>query len=91
MNKRTKHVRKEPPCDNKSRLCKTHVEDVTHIISNCHFMSAHYYLPVKHNMVDTLFKKVTKMSHPEIKPTKEINEPKYMHNSVIMNTGGIVL
>ena len=56
---------KEPPCDNKCRLCKTNVEDVIHIISVCPFMSASYYLPMRHDMVTkTLY--------------KEINEQEYM-------------
>ena len=41
INKRARDSGKEPPCNNKSFLCKTNIEDVIHIISGCIFMSAH--------------------------------------------------
>ena len=61
INKRARDVGKEPSCDNKYRLCKTNVEDVIHVISCCPFMSTHYYLPIRHDMVaKTLYKEIIK-------------------------------
>ena len=42
INKRARDAAKERPCDNKTRLCKTNVEDVIHIISCCPFIPASY-------------------------------------------------
>ena len=67
INKRPKDAGKEPPCDNKCRLCKTNVEDVIHTINCCPFKSAHYYLPMRHDMVaKTLYKEIIKKKHPKI-------------------------
>ena len=78
INKRARDAAKEPPCDNKSRLCKTNVEDVIHIISCCPFMPASYYLPMRYDMVaKTLYKEIIK-KHIEIEVPKEINEQKYI-------------
>ena len=67
LNKRARDAGKERPCDNKCRLCKTNVEDVIHIISGCPFMSARYYLPMRHDMVaKILYKEIIKKNHPEI-------------------------
>ena len=75
LNKRARDAGKEPPCDNKCRLCKTNVEDVIHIISGCPFMSARYYLPMRHDMVArTLYKEIIKKNHPEVEARKEISE-----------------
>ena len=61
INKRARDAGKKPPCDNKCRLCKTNFEDVIHIISCCPFMSARYYLPMRHDMVaKTLYKEIIK-------------------------------
>ena len=67
LNKRARDAGKEPPCDNKCRLCKTNVEDVIHIISGCPFMSARYYLPMRHDMsqkpcTKKLLKRITQKS-----------------------------
>ena len=35
--------------DNKFRICKVHVEDVTYIISSCSKISSLYYLPIRHD------------------------------------------
>ena len=78
INKRARDAGKEPPCDNRCHLCKTNVEDVIHIISCCHFMSARYYLPMRHDMVaKTLYKEMIK-KHPEIEVPKEVNEQEYI-------------
>lgn len=75
-NKRANVAGKEPSCDNKFRLCKANVECVTHIISSCPFMSARYYLPMRHGMVTkTLFKEAIRENHLEMKPPKEVNQP----------------
>ena len=79
LNKRTRDAGKEPPCDNNCRLCKTNVEDVVHITSCCPFMSARYYLPMRHDMVTkTLYKEIIKKNPPEIEAPKEINEQEYI-------------
>ena len=79
LNKRARDVGKEPPCDNKCCLCKTNVEDVIHIISCCPFMSALYYLPMRHDMVaKILHKEIIKKYHPEIEAPNEINEQEYI-------------
>ena len=79
INKRARDAGKEPPCDNKCRLCKTNVEDVIHIISCCPFMPSRYYLPMRHNMVaKTLYKEIIKKNHPEIEAPKEINKQEYI-------------
>ena len=45
-------------------------------------MSTRYYVPMRYDMVaKTLFKEVIRQNHPEIKPTKEINEPEYIQKS----------
>ena len=60
-------------------LCKTNVEDVIHIISGCPFMSARYYLPMRHDMgAKTLHKEIFNKNHPEIEAPKEINEQEYI-------------
>ena len=42
---------KTPTISNKSRLCKTNIEVITHIISACPLMSSRYYLPLRHDPV----------------------------------------
>ena len=65
LNKRARDAGKEPSCDNKFHLCKTNVENVIHIISCCPFMSARYYLPLRHDMVaKTLYKEISKKESP---------------------------
>ena len=74
INKRARDPGKEPPC-NKSRLCKTNVEDVIHKISCCPFMPACYYPLMRHDMVaKTLCKEMNKTT----KKMKEINEQEYI-------------
>ena len=65
MNKRAKDAGKEPPCDNKCRLCKANVADVTHLINSCPFISADYYISMRTDMVaKTLFKEISKKESP---------------------------
>ena len=45
----------QPTNGNKCRLCKVHVEDVTHIISSCSKMSSRYYLPIWHDVIPKYF------------------------------------
>ena len=45
----------QPTNGNKCRLCKVHVEDVTHIISSCSKMSSRYYLPIQHDVIAKYF------------------------------------
>ena len=49
--KRVKDAGKEPPYAKKCRLCRTNVEDVTHITGSYPFRSVRYYLPMRHDMV----------------------------------------
>ena len=65
--------------NNKCRLCKTNVEDVIHIISCCPFMSARYYLPMRHDMVaKTLYKNIIKKNTQKLKfPRKSMNKSTY--------------
>ena len=37
--------------NNKCRLCKEQVEDITHVISSCGKLSSRYYLPLRHDIV----------------------------------------
>ena len=79
INKRARDSGKEPPCNNKCRLCKTNVEDVIHVISGCKFMSARYYLPMRHDMIaKSLYKEIIRKNHPEIETPEEINEQEYI-------------
>ena len=45
----------QPTNDNKCRLCKVHVEDVTHIISSCSKMTSRYCLPIRHDVIAKYF------------------------------------
>ena len=51
LNKRQRDEGKTPTINNKCRLCKTNVEDITHIISACPMMSSRYYLPLRHDPI----------------------------------------
>ena len=51
INKRQRNEGKTPTISNKCRLCKTNIEDITHIISACPMMSSRYYLPLRHDPV----------------------------------------
>ena len=51
INKRQRDERKTPTISNKFRLCKTNIEDITHIISACSMMSSRYYLPLRHDPI----------------------------------------
>ena len=50
-NKRHRDEGKTPSISNKCRLCKTNIEDITHIVSACPMMSSWYYLPLRHDPV----------------------------------------
>ena len=68
ISKRATNAGKEPPCDNNRCLCETNVEDVIHIISCCRFISARYYLPMRHDMVaKNLHKEIIKKTTHELK------------------------
>ena len=65
----------QPTNDNKCRLCRVHVEDVTHIISSCNKMSSRYYLPIRHDVnVKYLFETIRKKKDPECKVDYKRNE-----------------
>ena len=60
---------------NKGRLCKVHVEEVTHIISSCSKMSSRYYLPVRHDVIAKYFYETIRgKNHPECKIEYKGNE-----------------
>ena len=43
LNKRQRDEGKTPTINNKCRLCKTNIEDITHIISACPMMSSFFF------------------------------------------------
>ena len=49
--RRDKKSGKQPTSNNRCRLCKYQVEDVSHIISSCSKMSVRYYLPMRHDVI----------------------------------------
>ena len=49
--KRARDSVKTPDCNNKSRLCTTNVEDISHVIVGCFHMSSRHYLPLRHDKV----------------------------------------
>ena len=51
INKRQRDSGSPPSVNNRCRLCKSNVEDITHIISSCPMMSSRYYLPMRHDPV----------------------------------------
>ena len=68
IHKRDKDASKQPRCDNRCRLCRECVEDITHVISRCPKMSIRYYLPLRHDVVaKTLFNALRKKDCPEEK------------------------
>ena len=78
INKRARDAGKKPSCDNKCRLCKTNVEDVIHIISCCPFMSARYFLPMRHMVAKILYKKIIRKTTQKLKfPRKSMNKSTY--------------
>ena len=89
INKRARDAGKERPFGSKCRLCKTNVKDVIHIISCCPFMSARYYLPMRHDVVaTTLYKEIIKKATQKLKfQRKSMNKSTYKKQE-IMNIGG---
>ena len=51
INKRQRDSGALPTGNCRCRLCKSSIEDVTHIISSCPMMSSRYYLPMRHDAV----------------------------------------
>ena len=65
----------QPTNDNKCRLCKIHVEDVTHIISSCNKMSSRYYLPIRHDVIAKYFyETIRRKKNPKCKIEYKGNE-----------------
>ena len=79
INKRIRDAWKEPPCDNKRRLHKTNAEDVIRIISCFPFMSARYYLPMRHYMVaKNLYTEIIRKTTQKVKfQRKSMNKSSY--------------
>ena len=74
-NKRDRDSGKAPTCNNKSRLCLTAIEDVTHVICNCPEMSARYYLPLRHDRMGKILYSSHIQKHlPETK-VEQLQEP----------------
>ena len=71
INKRQRDSGTLPTVNNRCRLCKSNIEDVTHIISSCPMMSSRYYLPMRHDAVA----KAVFMSHLKKHAGKEIRFP----------------
>ena len=66
--------------NNRCRLCKSKVEDITHVISSCPKMSARYYLPLRHDIVaKATFNAIRKLHNPE----KNSNSSSYPHETII--------
>ena len=51
INKRQRDSGVQPTVNNRCRLCKSNIEDITHVISSCPMMSSRYYLPMRHDPV----------------------------------------
>ena len=51
INKRQRDSGSLPAVNNRCHLCKSNVEDVTHVISLCPMMSRRCYLPMRHDPV----------------------------------------
>ena len=51
INKRQRDSGVPPTVNNRCRLCKSNIEDITHVISSCPMMSSRYYLPMRHDPV----------------------------------------
>ena len=80
INKKAQDAEKEPPYDNKCRLCKTDVEFVIQVVV---FLCLHDII-YQWNMIwlqkpcMKKIKKKQKQKHPEIEAPKEINEQEYI-------------
>ena len=60
VNKRELDSGKPATSDNKCRLCRRQVEDISHVIGNCEKMSSRYYLPLRHDVVaKTIWNEIT--------------------------------
>ena len=58
----------QPTNDNKCRLYKIHVENVTHIIRSCSKMSSRYYLPIWHDVIAKyLYEAIRRSKDPKCK------------------------
>ena len=51
INKRKRDSGSLPTVTSRCRLCKSNIEDVTHITSSCPMMLSHNYLPMRHDAV----------------------------------------
>ena len=66
--------------NNRCRLCKSKVEDITHVISSCPKMSARYYLPLRHDIVaKATFNAIRKLHNSE----QNSNTTSYPHETII--------
>ena len=68
-----------PSSDNKCRLCRTNIEDITHIISACPLMSTGYYLPLRHDQVGKIIYKEHVKKHTSSSKVTLNNEPEYIY------------
>ena len=57
IHRREKLHEQPSTTDNKCRLYKKEVEDVTHILSSCSKMSSRYYLPLRHMLLLNMYTK----------------------------------
>jgi hypothetical protein len=51
VHKRLVESGKQPDFDNRCRLCKSKVEDISHIMAGCEKMAPTYYTPLRHDVV----------------------------------------
>ena len=73
-----------PTSNNKCRLCKYQVEDITHVISSCPKMSIRYYLPMRHDVIGkAVYESLRKKLEPGIKIRYDENsEFIYTHENI---------
>ena len=69
---------KTPTCNNKSRLCHTAIENVAYVICNCPKMSARYYLPLRHDLMETILYISHIQKHFPETNIKQLQEPEYV-------------
>ena len=76
-NKRDRYSGKTPTCNNKCRLCHTAMEDITHVLCNCHEISARYYLPLRHDRMGKIYISYIQNHSPKTK-VEQLQEAEYI-------------
>jgi len=66
MRKRAIRSGKEVIVDDKCRLCRKHVEDISHVIAGCERMATRFYLPLRHDEVArSLWNRIRQLNNKE--------------------------